>query len=253
MAIFIFIYCVIAGRVERMPVSGPIIFVGFGLAFGPLGLGLLTFEITGESLRILAELTLAIVLFTDAAGSNLGVLRRSEQIPVRLLLIGLPLTILLGFVVGWAILPGLTLIELTILATMLAPTDAALGSAVVSNPKVPSDIREGLNVESGLNDGICVPILFVLLALATDKSGATSGFHMAMRLVFEEIGIGLVVGLSLSALGWWFAKRYSNRGWINEAWRQVAGLALALVMGILLPLYNLVSELSSSVGSGGGM
>ncbi len=167
LAAFVLVYSAVAGRIEKTPISGAIVAMGFGFACGPLGLGIFTPHVDGELLRTLAELTLALVLFTDAANANLSVLKISLQLPERLLLIGLPLTILLGFGFGFLVFPGMALFELAVLATMLAPTDAALGKAVVTNPNVPATLRESLNVESGLNDGICVPILFVFLALAS--------------------------------------------------------------------------------------
>jgi NhaP-type Na+/H+ or K+/H+ antiporter len=229
LALFIFAYSIVAGRVERALISGPIVFILFGLVCGPLGLGLLTFQVGGESLRTLAELTLAMVLFTGAAGIDLRVLIKSHKIPLRLLLVGLPLTILLGFAVGRFVFPGLTLFEVAILATMLAPTDAALGSAVVTNDKVPTQIRRSLNVESGLNDGICVPILFVFLALATGTTAASGEFALAERLALQEIGIGLGVGLLLTGFGSWATKLCYARGWIVSPWKEmvVVGLAFA--------------------------
>jgi len=225
---FALIYSVVAGRIERMPLSGPIVFTAFGLAFGPVGFGLLSFRVNDEGLRTLAELTLALVLFTDAAGADLAVLRRSQRIPRRLLLVGLPLTILAGLAIGRVVFPGLTLFEAGILATMLAPTDAALGSAVVTNPQVPAEIREGLNVESGLNDGICVPILLLFLALATGATTAGGELDLALRLFAEEIGIGLAVGLMLAALGSWMITHGSERGWITGTWRPMIVVALSL-------------------------
>ena len=170
-ALFILIYSAVAGAVERTWVSGAIIFTAFGLLIGPVGLDLISFEVDREAIKTLAELTLALVLFADAAGADIGVLKQFQKLPVRLLLVGLPLTILLGFGVGAVLFQKLSLLEVALLATMLAPTDAALGKAVVTNEKVPNAARQGLNVESGLNDGICVPILFVFLALATGKAG----------------------------------------------------------------------------------
>ncbi|MDH3797938.1 MAG: cation:proton antiporter, partial [Desulfobacterales bacterium] len=171
LALFVLVYSSVAGRVERSWLSGPIVFTVFGLIIGPVGLDLLSFKTDRETIRTLAELTLALVLFTDAAGADMGVLRKAKALPIRLLLIGLPLTILLGFGVGMLLVETLTLLGVALLATMLAPTDAALGKAVVTNEEVPDAVRQGLNVESGLNDGICVPILFVFLALATGKAG----------------------------------------------------------------------------------
>jgi NhaP-type Na+/H+ or K+/H+ antiporter len=203
------------------------VFAAFGLVVGPLGLGLLTPEHGAEGLRTLAEMTLALVLFTDATNANLGVLKRSFHIPQRLLLIALPLIILLGYGVGVLVFDGLTLLEIAILATMLAPTDAALGKAVVTDERVPDHIREGLNVESGLNDGICVPILFVFIALAAGThEGSTS--MLALELVAEEIGIGAAVGVGLTGSGAWLLKLAADRGWVTETWRQLPVVALAI-------------------------
>lgn len=228
LAVFVFLYSISSGRLERTLFSGAIVFTAFGLIFGPLGLGFLTLEIHTEGLRTLAELTLAMVLFTDAANANLKELKHTFRIPQRLLLIGLPLTILLGFGAGVFVFGGLTLLEVAILATMLAPTDAALGKAVVTNETVPDNIREGLNVESGLNDGICVPILFVFLALAGSSSAQGGTAMLTLKLVAEAIGIGVAVGGGLTALGMWLLKRFADRGWITETWKQLPVPAIAV-------------------------
>ncbi len=228
LAAFIFLYSLVSGGLERTPINGAFVFTVFGLAFGPLGLGLLSLNVDAEGLRTLAELTLALVLFTDASNTNLGVLRQNIRIPQRLLLIGLPLTILLGFGFGVVLFDGLTLFEIAILATMLAPTDAALGKAVVTNDSVPDNIREGLNVESGLNDGICVPILFVFLALATDSGGEGGTQTLALKLVAEEIGIGVLVGLALTVSGVWIIRQCEGRGWVTKSWHQLPVVVLAV-------------------------
>jgi NhaP-type Na+/H+ or K+/H+ antiporter len=135
---------------------------------------------------------------------------------------------LLGFVGGVLIFDGLALFEIALIATMLAPTDAALGKAVVTNEGVPSNIREGLNVESGLNDGICVPILFIFLALATSTGAEGSTTMLALRLVTEAIGIGVVVGVGLTFLGVRMLKQFVDKGWVTETWRQLPVPALAV-------------------------
>ena len=207
--------------------SGPIVFTIFGMLIGPVGLDLLLFKADGETIRTLAELTLALVLFTDAAGADMNVLRRTETLPVRLLLIGLPLTILLGFGVGVLLIENLSLFEVALLATMLAPTDAALGKAVVTNEAVPDAIRQGLNVESGLNDGICVPILYVFLALATGKGGEGGPWQLAVVFVVKEIGIGLAVGLVLTTMAALLLKYAKGQQWLTPTWIQVPVVALA--------------------------
>jgi len=225
---FVFFYSLVAGGLERTPVNGAIVFTAFGLVLGPLGLGLLKLDVDTEGLRSLAELTLALVLFTDASNANLDVLKKNIRLPQRLLLIGLPLSIVLGFAVGVLLLGNLTLFEVAILATMLAPTDAALGKAVVTDESVAANIREGLNVESGLNDGICVPILFVFLALSAAAAGQGGAEVNALMLVVEEIGIGSGVGLGLTLIGTRMVKQADARGWITETWHQLPVPALAV-------------------------
>src|SRR4051794_12820922 len=160
------------------------VFVAVGLLVGPEVLAGLDAPPTGERVRTLAEATLAIVLFSDAARIKLSTLRREYAVPVRLLGVGLPLTIALGAVVAVALFDQLTLAEALVLAVVLAPTDAALGQAVVVEPRLPSRIRQGLNVESGLNDGICVPLLFIVLSYAEVESDVSSGHH-ALTIVAE--------------------------------------------------------------------
>ena len=177
-------------------------------------------------------MTLALLLFTDASNANLKELKHSFHIPQRLLLIGLPLTILLGFGTGVLLFDGLTLFEIAILATMLSPTDAALGKAVVTNETVPSNIRESLNVESGLNDGICVPILLIFLAFATNTGAEGGGSMLALKMVVEAIGIGVAVGAGLTFLGVKVLKTCADRGWITETWRQLPVPALPWHSGL---------------------
>lgn len=228
LAVFVFLYSAIAGRIEQTMISGPMVFTIVGLVIGPLGLGWVSPDLGSDGLRTLVDITLAIVLFTDAANADLGVLKRSFPVPLRMLVVGLPLTIALGFGLGVIVFDGLSLFAIAILATMLAPTDAALGKAVITNKAVPSRIREGLNVESGLNDGICVPILFLFIALALDSDTGTSSTVFAIKLVAEEIGIGLTVGLGITAIGAQVLKICIKHGWITEVWIQLPVAALAL-------------------------
>jgi len=227
----VLIYSAMAGRLERTPLSGAILFVSLGLLIGPFGLGLLHVPIDDGGLRLLAELTLAMVLFVEAANSDRAVLERFFQIPKRMLLVGLPLTIGLGFVIGSLIFDGLEALELAILATMLAPTDAALGKAVVTNPQVPPALREGLKLESGLNDGICVPLLLVLLALAGRPSDGSEDLAWLVSEVFvREIGIGALTGCLLSvAASFSVGALVRRKGWFGESWLPAMVPALALL------------------------
>jgi len=227
-AIFLFSYSVIAGRVEKSVISGPMIFVFAGLAMSSLGLGWLGGSVTRDQLRVLADLTLALVLFIDAANADLGVLRRQFRIPSRMLLIGLPGIILLGF--GFAVLmfDELSIYEAAILATMLAATDAALGKAVITDKIVPVRIREALNAESGLNDGLCVPILLFFIALASATATGDQNNTSAMLLIAEELGIGAAVGIGFAAIGGMTIRWCWKQGWITKVWIQTTVVALAI-------------------------
>jgi len=228
LALFIFCYSLVAGRVERAAASGPIVFVIAGLLMGPLGLGWFDGDVSNTELRVLADLTLALILFIDAANADLAILKRQFRIPSRMLLFGLPGVIFLGTIIAALLFDTLSLFEAAILGTVLAATDAALGKAVVTNKAVPTQIREGLNIESGLNDGLCVPILLVFIAL-TLGSGTEGGSTMlALKLVTKEIGIGLIVGLGLTAVGTWALRWCRDKGWVTEIWKQVTVVALAI-------------------------
>ena len=227
LALFVFIYSMVAGRVERSPISGPMVFVTAGFLMGPFGLGWFDGDATSGDLRTLADLTLALILFIDAANADMSILKRQFRIPSRMLLLGLPGAIALGFVFAALIFDRLSLFEAAILGTMLAATDAALGKAVITNQTVPARIREGLNVESGLNDGICVPILLFFIALAVSGSEGGSS-ESALLLVAQELGIGMAVGLSLALVGTYALRWCWKQGWVSEIWKQVTVVGLAI-------------------------
>ena len=187
-------FSVVSRRLAGTSITSAIVFVGVGLLAGIQALDLFDAPSTGESVKVLAEATLAFVLFSDASRIDLRALRREYTVPARLLMIGLPLTIVLGAIVASFIFQQLSLTEAVVIAVLLAPTDAALGQAVVTEPRLPSRIRQGLNVESGLNDGICVPLLFIALAVAEADAGSIGDAHAA-RIVVEQIGYGLCGGV----------------------------------------------------------
>ena len=219
----------VSRRLTGTPVTPAIVFVAVGLLVGPQMLDGIDLESSSATVRTLAEATLALVLFCDASRIDLGHLRLEVAVPVRLLAIGLPLTIALGALGAVGIFGQLTVEEAVILAVVLAPTDAALGQAVVTEPRIPARIRQGLNVESGLNDGICVPLLFAAVA-AADVESEISGGRSAATLLLEEIGYGVlggvVGGLVVAAIVIYAGRREL----IADPWRQVipaAGAALA--------------------------
>jgi sodium/hydrogen antiporter len=147
----VFVFGLVSRRLEGTVLTAPLVFVAAGVVLGPAGVGLVEFGLDDHTVLLLGEIALAIVLFTDAARTNLSTLRQNEGLPLRLLGIGMPLTIALGTVVAALVLTDLSLWEAAIVGTVLAPTDAALGQAVVSNPRVPVRVRQALNVEAGLS------------------------------------------------------------------------------------------------------
>lgn len=227
LALFILLYGLFAKRIEQTFISGPILALIVGLVFGPMLLDLFGLALETEEYRVIAELALALVLFTDASKANLAVLKKNAGIPIRLLSIGLPLNIVFGMIAAYLLFKGFSWIEVGILATMLAPTDAALGKAVVTNPKVPSKIREALNVESGLNDGISVPVLFFFIAILSSQSGDGLSSFYGLQLLAEEVGIGLLAGLGITFSIVWIAHYSNAHKWISESWKPVIVIALS--------------------------
>jgi sodium/hydrogen antiporter len=219
----------VSGRIAGTPVTPAILFVGIGLLLGPRVLDELDLASTSSTVQTLAEATLALVLFSDASRINLSKLRRDANVPVRLLAIGLPLTIVLGALAAVPIFGELSVEEALIVAVVLAPTDAALGQAVVTERRVPVRIRQGLNVESGLNDGICVPLLFIAIAAADVQSDLTGG-RDATTLLLEEIGYGIAAGVAAGLIVFAVVRFAGGRRLIDGAWLLVipaAGAALA--------------------------
>ena len=224
----------ISRRLSGTLVTPAMVFVAVGLLVGPKVLDGIDLESSSSTVRTLAEATLALVLFCDASRIDLGQLRRDVGVPLRLLGIGLPLTIALGALAAAVLFDQLTVGEAVILGVILAPTDAALGQAVVTEPRVPARIRQGLNVESGLNDGICVPLLFAAVAAADVESEISDG-RSAGTLLLEEIGYGVVGGVVGGLLVALIVIHAGRRDLIAGPWRQVipaAGAALAYGIAI---------------------
>ncbi len=220
-------------RLVSSPITPAMVVVAVGVLAGPLVLDELTLGPTSSTVRRLAEATLAVVLFSDSSRINLRALRRESSLPVRLLGVGLPLTIVLGALLARALFGSFSLSEALILGVILAPTDAGLGSAVVTDARLPQRVRQSLNVESGLNDGICVPLLLIVLATA---SGADGAVH-PLRVLVEEIGYGMVGGAAAGTLAASIVIVAGARHLIDDAWRQIIPVAAAvLAYGIAVAL-----------------
>jgi NhaP-type Na+/H+ or K+/H+ antiporter len=235
-AALVLVYAGLSRRLDRTDLTGPILFVGAGLVVGSEGLGWLDLRLGSSAVRALAEATLALMLFADASRIDILALRREVALPARLLGIGLPLTIVAGMAIVVGLFTQLTWPEALVLAIVLAPTDAALGQQVVTDPRLPVRIRQGLNVESGLNDGICVPLLFIALALAEAEDDAIT-VHSAVHLVVDEIGWGLVGGAIAGAAAAVILRVARQRNLVADHWVQVIPLsAAALSYGIAVAL-----------------
>ncbi|MGE5226385.1 MAG: cation:proton antiporter [Planctomycetaceae bacterium] len=228
-AIVLVAYALLSRRLGTTVVSGALFFAGAGLLAGSRGLGIVTPGPRSEETRLLFEATLAVVLFTDAAATTASALLRERVMPLRLLAVGLPLSILAGWGVALALPSQLSLWEAALVGAILAPTDAALGEAVISNPRVPALVRDGLSVESGLNDGLALPFVTIFVALALAANGQESSVHVVetfLRAIVLSAAIGVATAWVVTKLLRWSRER----GWADPFLQPAALLAtIALV------------------------
>ena len=224
---FVLAYALVSRRLETTPVTGPMVFVGFGILVGSGGLDSVEIGMDEGAVRVLAEATLVLLLYTDAIRIDLRRLRKQVEIPARLLGIGLPLTVLAGTGAALLLFPDFGLWEAALVAAILAPTDAALGQAVVANPRVPIRVRQAINVESGLNDGIMLPVITLVLAFAATGVDLETPRYWT-EFAAEQIGYGVLAGVAGGYLGGRLIREFAGRGWMDGAFRQLATLALNL-------------------------
>jgi len=219
-------YGLISRKLKGSILTGPLLFSIFGLIAGPAALGLISMEVSHESLHTLAEVTLILVLFSDAASIDLVQLRRDHNLPVRMLLIGMPLSIVLGTFAAVIMFSGFGIWEAALLAAILAPTDAALGQSVVSNPIVPVRIRQALDVESGLNDGIALPFVlaFAAYAVSLDGVGETGSW---LLFAAKQIVFGSLAGVLLGYVGGKLMAWCYRSEWTSENAEGMISLGLA--------------------------
>ena len=234
-AAIILVYGAFSGVLSRTALSAPMAFMFAGLALGAAGLGFVDLPVDSETLEGFGEITLGLILFADAASTNSRRLLSDNRLPLRLLLIGLPLTVAFGTGVAHLIFPDLSWAEKALIAAILAPTDAALGYAVVSSKVVPERIRQAILVESGLNDGLALPAVLLFAALAysmTGGAGEGGGQDLSYWLGFagRQIAIGAAVGV---AGGWLFGKiiHWSDgKGLIAHEFRNLTCIGVALIL-----------------------
>jgi NhaP-type Na+/H+ or K+/H+ antiporter len=242
-----FAYALVSGRLEGTILTAPLLFVAFGLLVGPAGFGLAKIDVGHSAIHVIAELTLILVLFTDAARIDLNRVRADHNLPVRMLLIGLPLTIAAGTFVAVSLFPVFSIWEAAILAALLAPTDAALGQAVVSAKVVPLRIRQAINIESGLNDGIALPAVLLFAALA----GATHGGNEAgewLQFGLMQVTLGPLAGAVVGYAGARLLDAAAEKGWATTAFQGIGILSVSILAYVLAEMVGGNGFISAFIG-----
>jgi NhaP-type Na+/H+ or K+/H+ antiporter len=222
----IVLWGLVGARLERFDITAPIAFVALGLVVANPPLELIDVHAGSSTVRVIAELTLALVLFGDASRVNFRALRRDAAVPTRLLLIGLPLTIALGTGAALVVFGGIDPWLAALIGAAVAPTDAALGAPIMEDRRIPRRIRRILNVESGLNDGIATPFVTFFIAGAASEAHVVGASGPAAALA--DLGIGVLVGAVVGFAGGWLLDHALDRGWASPGFRPVAILGLAL-------------------------
>lgn len=224
-------YAVLSRWFVRLSVTPQIALLLAGLATALVLAGDVMPAIDAEILRLVGEVALVMALFVDASRSNIAALRRSATLPVRLLVVGLPLTIALGWVAAAVLVPGLDPTGAFILAVLVAPTDAALGALVVNSERVPLRIRQALNVESGLNDGLVTPLVLVgVAALAAEGPMGSSGWILDAVL---DVALGAGAGILVGAGGGLLLALASRRDLIVPSTRWLIAPVLAMLAWVV--------------------
>ncbi|MDH4131796.1 MAG: cation:proton antiporter [Gemmatimonadota bacterium] len=225
--VLLFVYSLVSALVERNGLTAPILFTFAGMVAVLVAPEMAVQEGDLKVFLTVAELGLVLLLFTDASHIDIRRLRSTRSLPTRLLSVGMLLTIGLGMLAAIMLFSGLSIWEAGILAAILAPTDAGLGQAIVSSPKVPKPIREALNVEAGLNDGLSVPFLLFFIVLAGAKAGVQEA--SLLRFFIEQFGYGVGVGLVIGVTGGRLFTLARKRDWIGKGYRQLGFVALPLL------------------------
>ncbi len=221
-------YATVSKRFEASPITAPMLFTGAGFLAGPHLLNIVDVPLTGEGFVTLAELALTLLLFTQASRLDWRNLARRRGLPLRLLCIGLPLTIIAGTLASLALFGSLVFWEAAVLAVVLAPTDAALGQAVISDPRVPALIRRSLDAESGLNDGLALPFLTIAIAFAAEQTTGGSFGHWVWYTL-KTIGVSVLVAVPIGYLGGRALAAANAAGTMSRNWGELGVLVLAVL------------------------
>ncbi|MBL7857584.1 MAG: sodium:proton antiporter [Cyclobacteriaceae bacterium] len=214
---------------SRSVITAPMVFVTVGLLISFFNIDLLLQNPKASYVKVLAELTLLLVLFVDASTIDRAKLKLDRSLPLRLLGIGLPITMILGAVIAIPLFPDEPVWALVLLAFILSPTDAALGQAVVTGEQVPLRVRQTINVESGLNDGIALPPILVCLAVLSGEAGEGLDFTYWLGFVAKQFVFGPIIGGLVGWIGGTLVELSSKRGWMNHTYQMLASLAIAVL------------------------
>ena len=228
LTLLVLAYAVVSGLVRRWYVAPALIFVVFGVALGPSALGVIDVQnADAQSFTILAQLALTVILFNQASRLNLRTELRRGHLTVRLLAIGMPVTVVLGALTAAVLLPVLPVSEAVCLAVIVAPTEAALIEAVLEDRRVPEQVRHALSAESGFYDGFALAALLAALAVASEQKDPELA-HWVWFGVRTEL-LSVAVGIAIGSIGTAVIVRSRARGWMSPTWAQLATLALALL------------------------
>jgi len=225
----IVIYTIMGYALGRISITMPMFFVIGGALIGAHGLGWVSFGLETSEVEVLTEVTLALLLFADAATLKFGEVRDDAKMPGRLLVIAFPLVLLFGALTSFILFPSKGIGFALLLGAILAPTDAALGLPIFNNSRVPVRIRRALNVESGLNDGLASPLVTLFIALALEQLGGEQSQHWLIVAV-SEIGIAVIFGAVLALAGGWLFAKAVQKNWTSSVARQIGNPALALLI-----------------------
>ena len=229
-ALLIFIFGLVSRLSERSPITAPMFFMTTGVLVSPLGLNLFHLDIEATTTKVLAEITLVVILFIDASMIHFTRIRETlAGIPARLLGIGLPLTMILGSLIAYWMFPAMNIWLVIMTALILSPTDAALGQAAVKSQHIPERIRESISIESGLNDGIALPLILVCIAVLAEGQSVLDGSGYWANFMLSQLTLGPLVGGLVGLLGGKLVDKAASLGWSDPAFQRLAAIALALM------------------------
>lgn len=230
LAVLVLGYAVVSERVNRSFIAPALIFLLLGMGLGPFGLGVLEAGAGTEGYTVLAQLALTVILFNQAAKLRLDRIRVHGPVTLRLLIVGIPLTVLLGALTATLLLPVLPWWEAVCVAAIVAPTEAALIEALLEDRRIPERVRHALSVESGFYDGFALAILLTALALASEHTADTdsSDVNWAWFMLSTEFA-SLLAGAAVGLIGGLVVAWSRRHEWMSDTWAQLATLALAFV------------------------